>query len=158
VNSGTSFPQIDARNLQSLDVRLPDAFAGERNVVMIAFQRQHQSLVDSWVPWLEKESVSDPGLRFYEIPTIGRMWAPVRRFIDGGMASAIRVPEVLQRTLTVYGDVNRLTSPLGISDRSTITVVLVDRGGQVHWQGSGAFAPSAAEELKTALEALRQAR
>jgi hypothetical protein len=47
VNSGTSFPQIDARNLQSLDVRLPDAFAGERNVVMIAFQRQHQSLVDS---------------------------------------------------------------------------------------------------------------
>jgi hypothetical protein len=80
MGSGVSFPQIDARNLQSLDVRLPDAFAGERNVVMIAFHRQHQDLVDSWVPWLEQQGESDPGFRFYEVPTIGRIWAPVRRF------------------------------------------------------------------------------
>ena len=46
---------------------------------------------------------TDPGLRFYEVPTIGRIWAPVRNFIDGGMASAIREPVILQRTLTVYG-------------------------------------------------------
>jgi len=157
MGSGVSFPQIDARNLQSLDVRLPDAFAGERNVVMIAFHRQHQDLVDSWVPWLEQQGESDPGFRFYEVPTIGRIWAPVRRFIDGGMAAAIRIPAILQRTLTVYGDVSRLTTPLGIADTSTITVVLVDRGGQVHWQGSGGFTSAVAEDLRVALEAIRQA-
>ena len=153
--SRATFPQIDARNLQSLDVRLPDAFAGERNIVMIAFQRQHQSLVDSWVPWLEKMSASDDGLRFYEIPTIGRMWAPARRFIDGGMAAAIRIPAILQRTFTVYGDVSRLTTPLGITDRSTITVVLVDDEGQVHWQRTGGFTPAIAAELEAALDVLR---
>jgi hypothetical protein len=158
MSSGISFPQIDARNLQSLDVRLPDAFAGERNLVMVAFQRQHQSLVDSWVPWLEQHSASDSGFRFYEVPTIGRIWAPVRRFIDGGMAAAIRIPAILQRTLTVYGDVSRLTTPLGITDTSTITVVLVDRGGLVHWQGSGGFTSAVAEDLRVALEALRQAQ
>lgn len=157
MNSGISFPQIDARNLEKVDVRLPAAFAGERNVVMIAFQRHHQDLVDSWVPWLEQQSASDPGLRFYEIPTIGRIWAPARRFIDGGMAAAIRVPAILQRTLTVYGDVSRLTSPLGITDRSTISVALVDSRGQVHWQGSGGFTSAVAEDLRVALEALRHA-
>ncbi|MFY8239176.1 MAG: hypothetical protein ACOVK5_08050, partial [Ilumatobacteraceae bacterium] len=88
MNNERTFPNIRARNLEGLDVVLPSAFAGERNVVMVAFQRQHQDLVDSWVPWLEQQAAFDTGLRFYEIPTIGRLWAPARRFIDGGMASA----------------------------------------------------------------------
>ena len=142
---------MSARNLEGLDVRLPAAFAGDRNVVMIAFQRQHQSLVDSWVPWLEQQASFDAGLRFYELPTIGRMWAPVRRFIDGGMAAAIRVPAILQRTFTIYGDVGRLTNPLGITDRSTITVLLVDARGKVKWQGNGGFTEDKAEALGVAL-------
>ena len=156
MSSRAKFPRIDARNLQSLDVRLPEAFAGKRNVVMIAFQRQHQSLVDSWVPWLEQQSASDDGLRFYEIPTIGRMWAPARRFIDGGMAAAIRVPAILQRTFTFYGDVSRLTTPLGITDRSTITIALVDDEGHVRWQRTGGFTQDIAAELETALDVLRR--
>ncbi len=145
------FPQIRARNLEGLDVDLPDGFVGDRNVVAIAFQRQHQSLVDSWVPWFEEHAAVDPGLRFYELPTIGRIWAPVRNFIDGGMAAAIREPVILQRTLTVYGDVNRVTRPLGIDDRSTITLLLVDGSGHVHWRGAGGFTAPLADELETAL-------
>jgi hypothetical protein len=150
------FPGVRARNLEGLDVELPGGFAGERNVVAIAFQRNHQSLVDSWVPWFEEHAAADPGLRFYEVPTIGRMWAPVRNFIDGGMASAIRVPEILQRTLTVYGDVNRITRPLGIDDRSTIAVVLVESAGQVLWHGQGAFTTALAHELETMLDQNRR--
>ena len=148
------FPQIEARNLEGLDVELPQAFAGERNVVVIAFHRTHQSLVDSWVPWFEEASADDPDLRFYELPTIGRIWAPVRNFIDGGMATAIREPVILQRTLTIYGDVNRVTKPLGIDDRSTITVLLVDRAGCVRWQGSGGWSVLLAHHLGVALARL----
>jgi len=149
------FPDIAARDLQGRDLRLPVGFAGERNVVIIAFQRNHQSLVDSWVPWLEEQSASDAGLRFYELPTIGRIWAPARRFIDGGMAAAIREPVILQRTLTIYGDVTRLTRPLGIVDRSTISVLLVDATGSVRWQGSGAFDGATARELEVELKVAR---
>lgn len=39
---------------QGLDVRVPDAFAGERNVVIVPCQPHHQRLVDPWVPWLEE--------------------------------------------------------------------------------------------------------
>lgn len=153
VNNERTFPNIRARNLEGLDVVLPSAFVGERNVVMVAFQRQHQDLVDSWVPWLEQQAAFDTGLRFYEIPTIGRLWAPARRFIDGGMASAIRIPAILQRTFTVYGDVRRLTTPLGITDTTTIAVVFVDSSGDVLWQGSGGYTAEKAEALGAALTA-----
>lgn len=145
------FPQLRARNLEGVDVDLPGGFVGERNIVAIAFQRNHQSLVDSWGPWFEEQAALDPGLRFYELPTIGRIWAPVRNFIDGGMAAAIREPVILQRTLTIYGDVNRVTQPLGIEDRSTIALLLVDGSGHVRWRGSGGFAARLARELETVL-------
>ncbi len=146
------FPLVDARNLLGVDVQLPAAFEGAHNVVLIAFQRNHQSLVDSWVPWLEQQAAADPALRFYEVPTIGRIWAPARRFIDGGMASAIRVPEILRRTLTFYGNVNRVTQPLNIDDRSTIAVVLIDAEGKVGWSGKGGFDPILAADLAQALQ------
>jgi hypothetical protein len=150
------FPHLQARNLEGLGVDLPGAFAGDRNLVAVAFRREHQSLVDSWVPWFDQHAAVDPGLRFYEVPTIGRIWAPVRKVIDGGMASAIRNPVILQRTLTVYGDVNRVTRPLGIEDRSTIALLLVDASGQVLWRGAGGFTTALAHDLETAMAASGQ--
>ena len=155
MSSGSKFPTIEARSLEGVNVHLPQAFTGERNVVIVAFQRQHQALVDSWVPWLEEQVNADPSLRFYELPVIGRMWAPARRFIDGGMAASIRVPEILQRTLTIYGDVNRITQPLGITDRSTITMLVVDGRGVVHWSATGGFTPPIAGALANVLASLR---
>lgn len=142
-----SFPQIAARDLERHDVMLPDAFVGTRNVVMIAFQQQHQALVDSWVPWLEKIAAADSGFCFYEVPTIGRIWAPFRPLIDGGMAAAIRDPVILRRTMTVYGDVGRLTMPLGITDRTTIHVVALDAAHEVRTIVQGAFSESGAQRI-----------
>ena len=135
-------------------MQLPQAFTGVRNVVIVAFQREHQALVDSWVPWLEEQAVADPSLRFYELPVIGRIWAPIRKFIDGGMAASIRVPEILQRTFTIYGDVGRITEPLLITDRSTISVLVVDASGTVQWKTSGGFTSHNALALATVLASL----
>ena len=151
MHSPGTFPQLAARNLCGEEVHLPDAFDGDRNVVIVAFRRNHQTLVDTWVPWLEDHTRSDPGLRFFEIPTIGRIWAPVRNFIDGGMAAAIRDPVVLRRTLTVYGDVSRMTGPLDIDDQSTISLFLVDPSGRILWVGRGGFDPETAASLDRAL-------
>ncbi len=122
-------------------------------MAVVAFQRHQQGLVDSWVPWLEERAADHAGLCFYELPTIGRIWIPVRRFIDGGMASAIREPVILRRTLTVYGDVGRVTGPLGIKNRSTIALFLVDASGVVRWSGSGGFDSVTARDLGDALDA-----
>ena len=129
--NGVSFPQLAARDLGGREVALPAGLPGERNVVLIAFRRDQQRLVDSWVPWLEQRAVIDPGLRFVELPAIGPQWEPGRPAIDGGMAAAIRDQAMRRRTLTVYTDVRRVTVPLAIDDRSTIWLCLVDRAGRV---------------------------
>ena len=141
------FPRIEARNLEGMTVLLPEAFSGSPSVVIIAFTRSHQALVDSWTPWLDEFVEKHPSVAFYEIPTISGSWKFMRRMIDGGMATAIRTPKVLTRTMTVYGDIRRITVPLGIFDRSTITVLLVTREGEVLWSHVGPFDPVAASAL-----------
>lgn len=127
------------------------ACPGERNVALIAFRRDQQRLVDSWVPWLEQRAAADPGLRFAELPALGLRWEPARPAIDGGMAAAIRGQAVRRRTLTVYTDLRRVTVPLGIDDRSTTWLCLMDRAGRVAWRGSGGLDPANAAALDTAL-------
>ena len=146
------FPPLEGRDLQRRLVSLPGGFEGERNVVLVAFRREHQTLVDSWVPWLEARAADDPGLRFYEIPTIGTQWSPARRVIDGGMATAIGDPVVLRRTITVYTDVRRVTDGLGIDRTDTIWLFLVDAVGTVRWRGHGGFDAAVAADLGAALD------
>lgn len=148
---GVSFPGLTARDLSGREVALPSGLPGERNVVLVAFRRDQQGLVDSWVPWLEQRVATDPGLGFVEVPAIGLQWEPARPAIDGGMAAAIRDEAVRRRTLTLYTDVRRVTVPLGIDDRGTIWLFLVDRAGRVAWRGSGGFDPATAAALDTAL-------
>jgi len=153
-----SFPAVPARDLLGNDRVLPGGFAGTRNVVIVAFEREHQALVDSWVPWLEARAGADPEFRFYEVPTLSRVWAPARRFIDGGMAATIRNPVVLERTLTVYGDRRRLTEPLGIDDLHTIWLFVVDSAGVVHAHVRGGQREASTQVLEAALEELRAAQ
>ena len=126
---------------------LPEGFSGAPSVVIIAFTRSHQVLVDSWTPWLDAFIEQYPQVSFYEIPAISRSWKPMRRIIDGGMAAAIRTPKVLKRTMTIYGDIRKLTTPLHIRDRSTITILIVTSQGEVVWSCTGPFDAAAAATL-----------
>ncbi len=72
-------------------IQLADEFAGEINLVAIAFQQWHQAMVNSWVPFLEQLERSVPGLRYYELPTIQRLDPLSRVFINGGMRAAFAI-------------------------------------------------------------------
>ena len=149
-----AFPAVTGTNLLGHDVRFPDGLAGSPRVVIVAFRQWQQSDVDSWVGFLEDRVEEHPGLRFYEVPAISGVWSPTRRFIDGGMAAAIRDRAVLERTITYYGDLRKLTEPLGIERRSRIQLLLLDDAGAVVWQGSGSYAADTATSLVEALDAL----
>lgn len=148
------FPALQARNLNGRAFNLPAEFGGAYNIAIIAFQRWHQELVDSWFPRLAPLLAAYPNLRAYELPTIGGMYTLARPFIDGGMAAAIPDPAVRERTLTVYTDVRRVTSALRIPSTATITLLLVDRGGRIFWRDEGAYDAERAAGLERALAIL----
>ncbi len=138
------FPTLRGRSLAGSDLVLPDDLAGVTNVLILAFQQRHQRDVDGWIAALEAAGVAgspphdESGKALagqlpavvYEIPLLGRKWQAVRGFIDGGMASGIRVPAVLSRTVTVYGQIGEVETALSLPDRNQVYAV-VERAGDV---------------------------
>jgi hypothetical protein len=145
------FPRLQARNLNGRTISLPAELGGERNLVLVAFRRWHQDLVDAWFPYLETLLAAHPELRAYELPMIGGLFTLARPFIDGGMAAAIPDPVVRERTLTVYTDIGRVTAALGIASTATITLLLVDRQGRILWRDAGPYTPERIAGLAQAL-------
>lgn len=131
------FPRVEGRSLQDEEIGLPTDLEGEMNLLAVAFQRTQQRDVDTWVPLFRELEEKIPNLAGYEIPTISGGWGPLRRFIDGGMKAAIPDPLTRARTVTVYGDVDRVTEGLRLTDRDQIAVVLCDRAGTVFWMTTG---------------------
>lgn len=132
-----TFPPVAGRSLQDEEVSLPSGLEGEINLLAVAFHRTQQRDVDTWIPLFRELEEQVPGLACYEIPTISGAWNPLRRFIDGGMKAAIPDPLTRARTVTVYGDVGRVTDGLGLADRAEVAVVLCDRAGTVSWMAIG---------------------
>ena len=131
--TGLAFPRLSVKDLFGTEASTPDCFGAEPAVVLVAFRRQQQAQVDSWLPWLEHEH-----LRFFEMPCIARAFAPFRPMIDGGMAAGVGTDEARGRTLTYYGDLRKVTGPLEIRNRGEITVLAVE-GGTVIGRATGSF-------------------
>jgi len=146
-SSGDRFPTLAARDLERSERTLPDAFTGSWNLVVVAFRRQHQTLVDQWVAWHEGVAAERPGFERWEIPVIGALWSPARSFIDGGMAQAVRETYARQHTLTVYTNVAKATYALDITDTGTVTALLVDGSGVIRWRATGVPTDEATGEI-----------
>jgi hypothetical protein len=149
------FPSVRAQDLDGTVLELPHALAGDPSVVIVAFERGQQAMVDTWLPWLSELQRLSPGIEVYEMPTISRRWLPARRLIDGGMRAGIPDPETRRRTVTTYTDVGAVLEALGLPGTSTIAVVVVDAGGTILWQGLGGYRATLAAELAEAVTIAR---
>lgn len=146
-----TFPVVEGRNLEGQTLVMPRDFAGDVNVVFIAFKREQQADVDSWGAALDTLRARRPGLRVYELPTLAREYRLMRRIIDGGMRGGIPDSAVRAATITLYIDKDPFKRALGISNEDHIQVLLVDRGGRIRWQRSGRFTAALGAELDDAL-------
>lgn len=121
---------------------------------IIAFKQWHQGQVDSWISRLAEAGIpqtprgqADLDRVVLELPILSGRYQVVRRFIDGGMAASIRDPDVLARTITVYGSVDAVCEPLGITSRENVSVRVVQRDGTVVWGTTGQVSEEAVKEL-----------
>ncbi len=146
------FPAVSGASLSRKTVSFPEDLEGELNVLIIAFQRWQQGLIDSWVPLLEQMERNIPGMRYYELPVIQRLDPISRTFINEGMRAGIPDPEARERTVTLYLDRSSFRSALGLPDEDTIYVLLVDRQGQVLWRTEGALTHEKRESLLTTVQ------
>ena len=93
-------------------------------------------------------------MRYYELPTIQRLNALARTFINEGMRAGIPDPVARERTITLYLDKNAFRQALQLPDEDDIYVLLLDRQGQVLWRTEGAFTPEKGDSLAAAVQAM----
>lgn len=146
------FPQVKGSNLEHRRFTLPGDLEGDRNLVILAFWRHHQMLVDTWMPLTRRLQQRHSDLVAYELPVIEKRNKLAQLFIDGGMRAGIPDRTIREHTITLYVDKAAFLARLGIDDDGTIYTLLVDRSGNVLWQTSGPLDPEKEQALEDFLE------
>jgi hypothetical protein len=147
------FPPVQGSNLARRQFHLPGDFEGERNLVLIAFQREQQFDVDTWSMPIKRLRDRYPDLRFYELPTIKRGNPVFRFWLDSAMRAGIPDRTVREQTITLYLDKEAFRSSLDLPSEETIYALLVDRQGRVLWRTEGPFTEAKGHELEQVLGA-----
>jgi hypothetical protein len=138
------FPDVAARDLLGHEYRLPEEFPADISIAVLAFKQWQQGEVDAWIGRLAAAGIPQTPLGtsgldrvVLELPVLSGRYQVARRFIDGGMAASIKDPVILARTLTLYGSVDRVCDPLGITSREHVSIRVVRRDGGVLWGTTG---------------------
>lgn len=157
IQPGGRFPAVTARNLERRAYRLPAELEGKYNVVVIAYRRQQQADVNTWMPFLNALEAQDKRVRWYELPTIsGTTGFFMGWMIDRGMRRGIPDIDQRRRTITLYLDKTIFRRALRLpQSNGVIHVLLIDKAGRVLYRADGPYTPVAAGALRDRLKALR---
>jgi len=151
-NIGKKFPTVTASSLAGTKESIPESCRGKVTLITVAFLRESQGQLDSWLnPFYEKFG-NNPGFMFYEIPMISSGYKFMRMIIDGGMRAGLpsfKHPHVV----TMYGDVKKYVAELSLDPRFGYAFLL-DRDGIIRFQAQGYATPQLLHELFTLAETL----
>ena len=150
---GMTFPELKAETLSGIDIKYPDDVKGKVTLILIAFKRETQRTIDSWLEPFSKAFETDSSVQFFEIPMLARPWKLMSPIIDGGMRSGI--PKQKHGNVTTfYGNVNKYCELLGIEDKSDGYVFLLDKNGIIQWRSNGFANEEKLKELFDKIESL----
>jgi hypothetical protein len=152
---GGTFPKLTSSNLENQTFSLPEDFAGDRNLLLIVFQREQQQNVDTWLHQIKCFEIFS-GFQYYELPTLDKLNPFFRWFINSGMRRGIPDRKARARTITLYLDKPSFRKALNIPDEKHIYAILVDRSGRVLWRAEGDFDEAKAASLQAALRRGKQ--
>ncbi|MFY1112698.1 MAG: hypothetical protein AB3K77_13610 [Methanosarcinaceae archaeon] len=143
---GTRFPKVTSKSLANNLLTLPDCAEGKITLVSIAFVRNAQEQIDSWVRPFEREFGGDKHFAIYELPMISQGWKVLSWMIDSGMRGGIPT-EKHDNVITFYGDYSDYQEALEMEDTQSAYVFLLDRKGIIRWKGQGYATPETEKEL-----------
>jgi len=138
-NEGDKFPQVSGFNLDRKEFKFPQDFEGDLNLLIVAFQQNHQSTVNTWIPKVQALEADIPGFIYYELPTIKEMTTMSRAFINEGMRAGIPDQTARERTITLYINKDEFNTALNIPDEEDIYLFLVEKDGKIIWREIGTF-------------------
>src|SRR6056297_1088864 len=145
------FPSIEAETLSQKKVVFPEVTKGKYALILVAFRRQTQGQVDSWLDPFIREFGENEEITFYEIPMISNNWKWMSGWIDSGMRAG--VPKYKHdHVATYYGKLSPYFDFFDIEDKSLCYVFLLNKSGEIVWREKGALDSEKYNELKKTLK------
>lgn len=136
--------KIKSADLNGKTVTLPDDFSAPRTLLLVAFQRDHQGIIDGWVEGLKLKPTDKD---WFELPVVGAMNPIGQKFLDGAMRSGIAGDDKRSRVVTLYTDAKKWIAPLGKTKTDTIYVVVVAKNGEILGVQDGTFDKKKADAI-----------
>ena len=151
-NIGKKFPNVTAESLAGNKESIPETCRGKVALVTVAFMRESQGQLDSWLnPFYKKFGESDK-YTFFEIPMISSGYKFMKPIIDGGMRGGLPAFKH-KHVVTMYGDVQQYLKALNLDPRYG-HAFLLDREGVIRYQAQGFANEKLLQELFAAAENL----
>ena len=135
-NKNSYFPKITGIDLNGQEQEIPTVFKNKFNLVILAFKREQQAEVDTWIKAIEPIIKENPNLNLYEIPLIYQLSAFGRMWVNNGMRFGISDKAARKRTITVYTDREEFFRITRMQE-DKIYALLIDDGGKILWRAEG---------------------
>ncbi len=145
-----TFPTLRGIDLTGEEQIIPSKLDGDKKLLLIAFQREQQQQIDTWLNVVKDIEAANNNFRYYEVPVIYEGSAPFRFWVNNGMRSGIQDQTARERTITVYTDRDKFFDIMEMNEDS-IYAVLVDQNDQIVWRSSGVSTDEKINELQTFL-------
>ncbi len=101
LNNQISLPLLHARDLNGNNWIIPDDLPAEKTLLLVAFKREQQSSIDSWIDGLRLRA-SENKIAWLEIPLLQKPWKILSSWIDHGMKRGIRDHDLRGHVWTIY--------------------------------------------------------
>ena len=149
-------PEVTGANLLKRSITLPSGLDGDHNLLLVAFVREQQEDINTWLDATVPIAESRELFEVYEIPTIGPMSSMMKWIIDNGMRSGIPSDAQRRRTITIYEGKSEFMDGLGNLPEDRIYALLVDRSGAVLWRAEGIATSEKLAQFEAALDAAQR--
>lgn len=146
-----TFPTITSSDLNGRSVTLPNDLQGEKRLLLLAYDRKDQKIVDPWINMARQWKLPEERLGIYEIPIIQDPGKFMREFIDVAMKRGIPEADVRRRVITLYTNKDALLDKLAIENDKTIDILLIDADGYVLWRTEGSLTAEKQAALELAI-------
>lgn len=142
------FPTVSGENLNRRTIQIPAGLDAPYSVLLVAFSREQQSDVDTWLPTVKDIVRDHSNVEYYELPTVSGLLLLTGRWLDDAMRGGIPKFADRERTVTLYTNTEEFRKLAGIDSPRQIWVGLVDRDGRVYWSTRGPASETTVTELQ----------
>jgi hypothetical protein len=143
----STFPEVEGINLGGEAFVLPRDFEGKLNLIFVAFRREQQLAVNTWLPMATLLEDLHKGLRYYELPVHSCVNPVARWLLNRAMRVGIRYPGSQEKTIALYINKDPFRKALGISGEDNIHILVLNEKSQVVWHREGSCDAEKAKNL-----------